>query len=117
MTGSAYTVAKPPHVEVLWRAIPIALLILALSACGSIDYDFHKENLFASASKKKNIGVVRFHFADGDEPYEVRVRRVKGGYAMQAPLHEETNGSFVNFTASRTKSLDYFFGIEGRYNY
>jgi hypothetical protein len=117
MAGSLQAVSKQPQNAALWRAIPIALLILALSACGSIDYDFHKENLFASASKKKNIGVVRFHFADGGESHEVRVRRVKGGYAMQAPLHEETNGSFVNFTASRTKSLDYFFGIEGRYNY
>lgn len=90
-----------------------------MPACGVVDYDFNRENLFASSSKQKNIGVVYFNFSGGEETTEVRFRRVKGGYALLSPIYEDgkRDGTAINFTASRTKERDMFFGVEGKYKF
>lgn len=107
------------HELIIWRYLAIASLLLLGGACGMVDYDIKEQNFFASSSKKKDIGVLRFHYSDSTESYDIRARRVKGGYAIQAPLYEGDikNDSHINFTASRTKSLDYFVGIEGKLSF
>jgi hypothetical protein len=97
------------------QRIVLMFFALSLAACAGIDYDIEPKNMFAAPSKNKNIGVVRFHFTEDGQPYEMRVRRVKSGHAMQASLIDETADSRLNFTMSRTHELNYFVGVEGRY--
>lgn len=117
MAGTLTASLLPPHESSLWRPVAAGILILILGACGMVDYDLHEENLFAPSSNRKNIGVVHFHYADGGEPYDVRLRRVKGGYAVQAPLYETNEGSHVNFTAMKNKDYKYFVGVEGKFTF
>lgn len=117
MAGTDTVPVLPPHEPSLWRPVAVTLLIFILGACGMVDYDLKEKNLFAPASQNKDIGIVHFHYSDADEPYDVRLRRVKGGYAMQAPLYESDDGSHVNFTAMKNKDYKYFVGIEGKFTF
>ncbi|MFZ4541773.1 MAG: hypothetical protein ACOYNL_08210 [Rickettsiales bacterium] len=105
----------PPHS--FWRLFAIAALALAMGACGSIDYNFNGKNFFAPSSKKKDIGVVYFHFNGSSEPYSVHARRVKGGYAVQSAIYENDDGDNIQFIASRTKSQKGFIGIQGMFSF
>lgn len=100
----------------LWRPSLVVFLIGTITACGTVDYEIKSRNLTApGAGKERQLGVVYFHYADEAEPYEVRLTRIKGGYAFQAPLYEDADGSNANIVASRTKELQYFIGVKARY--
>ena len=106
----------PPHEHVIRRTLLFAILMLFISACGVIDYDYdvHEKNFFAPASQKKDIGVVHFHFGDSTTPYTVHARRVRGGYGLQSSIYETDEGSDIHIAASRTKEKAYFLGIQGK---
>ncbi len=106
----------PPHESLIRRMLLVAILILFISACGVIDYDYdiNEKNFFAPASQKKDIGVVHFHFGDSTTPYTIHARRVRGGYGLQSFIYETDEGSNINITASRTKEQAYFLGIQGK---
>jgi len=113
MKAQATVMPLTPQKRLIRHCAVIILSSLLLGACGAIDYDIHEKNFFASSKKNKNIGTITFHYGEGED-YEMRVRRVKGGYAFQAPVFEDEDGSYTRFTASRTKDKKYFVGVEGR---
>jgi hypothetical protein len=114
MAGTLNGMTLPPHEWVVRRMFLFAALMLFISACGSIDYDINEKNFFAPASKKKDIGVVHFHFGDSSTPYTIHARRVRGGYAILSSIYETDEGSDIHITAARTKEQAYFLGVQGK---
>lgn len=106
-----------PQEAHLSRHVLLLFVPLTFGACGFIDYDLERSHFAAPSSKGRDIGLIYFHYADDKEPYTVHVRKVRGGYAMQAPLYDNSDGDHVQFSASRTKQRDYFIGIEGKFTF
>ena len=98
------------------RRIALLLLALFVAACGSLDYTIKPKSSVTSNSSN-DIGVVRFHFTDSVEGYEVRMQRVKGGYALQTPLYGDQERSNLYFSTSYTRESDYSIGIRGSYSF
>lgn len=117
MAGMLQATPLPPQKIQGWRVALAALLVTALGACGAIDYDIEQKSFFAAASKNDDMAVVHVHYADGEETYDMHVRRVSGGYALQAPIYRDSTGSGAHFTASSTKEMKYFVGIEARLSF
>lgn len=109
--------APSPVVASHWPCRVACLGLLLFAACGVIDYDIQRSNFFAPPSQKRDFGVIYFHYADGADPYQVHFRRVKGGYAMIAPLYEGEHDDHINFTATRNRERGTFIGIEGKFSF
>lgn len=107
----------PPQEKTIWRAGFIALLASFLGACGAIDYDINQNSFFGGTGSQKEMAVIRFNFGDSTEPYEMHVRRVRGGVAMQSQMYGNADGDTIHFTASGTMERKYFMGIEGRFSF
>lgn len=117
MAGTISLHLLPPQEKTIWRAAFIALFASILGACGTIDYDINENGFFGGSGKQKEMAVIRFHYSDGNEPYEMHVRRIRGGVAMQSQMYGNAHGDSINFTASGTMEKKYFIGMEGRFSF
>ncbi len=106
----------PLYEHLIRRRVVLLLLVLFLAACGSLDYTVKPRSSLTAVSNN-DIGIVRFHFTDSTEGYEVRMRRIKGGYALQTPLYGSPEQSSLYFSTSYTRESDYSIGIRGSYSF
>jgi len=114
----------PPHENLLWRMGVLLFCLSIVPACGVVDYSINTKSFIPSASfsgisapKSKNLGTIYVRYSDTEKPYEINARKVKGGYALQAPLYTQNENAGANAVISRTNERGYFIGITGRFEF
>lgn len=117
MAGTISAPLLPPQECTIWRVWFFALLASILGACGAIDYDINESSFFGAPSSQKEMAVIHFHYGDSTEPFEMQVRRMRGGVALQSQMYGNEQGDSINFTASGSMERKYFMGIEGRFSF
>lgn len=85
-----------------------------LSACGMVDCDFDRKKFaYDKDRKSRTYGTINFHYADGTEPYVVKLNRVNRSYLAEAPLYSD-GFTQINFTAGRDREFKNFAGVRSR---
>ncbi|MFM9889786.1 MAG: hypothetical protein ACKVOE_03945 [Rickettsiales bacterium] len=99
----------------------VSLLIVAslATSCSRMDYAVRSDNFRADAlAKNPALATLTYRYSDTQAPYEVTVRKVPRGYAMEAPVYDDPDmGMESHFTVSRTREFNNFVGMQTSFSF
>lgn len=111
--GGFFTTSHPQ------RLIGLLCVLLVASACGRMDYRVQAENFRPeNAAKSPELATITYRYSDSQAPYDVTVRKVPRGYALEAPVyHDSDMGMESHFAISRTRELGNFVGLQTSFSF
>lgn len=110
VNSSAYAFSTLPRsLGKSLRQTVLVGLAISLSACSHLDYTLNRHNLNPHTAHGDQIAALQVSLTETSEAYQIPLKRVSGGYALEAPIYDQ-DGTTAHMEISKTREFNWFIG-------